>query len=179
MKLAKLTVLTVAVVCLAAASASAQNDPFGKTDTLTLAVQDMGNNSWMVTGYLWHDEDLAALDVPIKYTAGIAKLMVDSVSFEGGRMDYFAMKQHQVDTTGQTMHIGGFAYLGSDKPPLAPGNGEMFKIYFSTIGDKKAGVFAVDTTFYPPASTMQLVSKDAKSIIPALKIIAVKPEKKK
>jgi hypothetical protein len=174
MKVARLTVLSVAVLLLATTAAFGQMDPFGKTDTLTLTVHEVDNMSWMITGSLWNDEEIAALDVPIKYTAGVTKLLVDSVSYADGRMDYFAMKQHQVDTTGQAMHIGGFAYLGSDKPPLAPGNGQIFKIFISATGDKKGGVFAIDTTYYPPASTMQLVSKDAKSIVPALKILKAK-----
>jgi hypothetical protein len=164
-------------------TAFAQNDPIGKTDTVTLIVDSPAPGTWVISANIWNDEDLAAIDIPIKYTAGITKLIVDSISFAGTRMEYFAQKYNPIDTAGQMMHFGGFAYMGPDKPPLVPGSGELARVYISAVGDKKPGVFAVDTCTMAPNSTLMLVDKAAKIIIPALKIVdkkkADKEEKKK
>jgi hypothetical protein len=150
---------------------SAQQDPLGKTDTVTLAVEKLAPGKWVVSASVWNDEELAAIDIPIKYTAGMARLNVDSVSYAGTRMEFFAQKYSPVDTANQIMHFGGFAYMGPDKPPMAPGSGEVARVYISAIGDKKPDVFAVDTCFMEPNSTLMLVDKNAKIIVPALKII--------
>jgi hypothetical protein len=66
---------------------------------------------------------------------------------------------------------------------MAPGQGEVARVYISSTGDKKPGVFAVDTCFVPPHSTLMLVDQAAKTIIPSLKIInaeeMTEPEKEK
>lgn len=149
---------------------SAQNDPIGTIDTVSLFVENLGEGQWLVSAHVWNDENIAAIDIPIKYSAGMTKLIVDSVSFIGTRIENFAMKNYAVDTTNQIMHFGGFAYLSPDMPPMAPGSGEVARIYISVSGDEKAKAFAVDTTTYGTNSTLTLVDENAKSIIPALKI---------
>lgn len=163
---------------LTASLAMAQNDPVGITDTVTLKIETISENKWMVSAHVWNDEDLAALDIPIRYTAGVARVFVDSVSFENTRISYFAQKYSPVDTANQVMHFGGLAYMGTDRPPLAPGEGVVARIYFSTKGDKKPGPFTVDTTTAPPNSTLMLVDRNAKIIIPALIIENLSAKKK-
>lgn len=160
--------------------ATAQDDPLGKIDTVTLITEQTGAGNWLVTAQIWNDEELAAFDIPIKYTAGMAKLVVDSISMTGTRVDYFAQKYYQVDTTKQIMHIGGIAYMGADKPPLAPGSGDVGRIYISVMDDKNPGMFACDTSTFPPNNSLMLVDKNAKIIVPALKIKSKveEPEKK-
>lgn len=170
--------LLVLALCLTAATAMAQNDPIGKTDTVTLKIETLSENKWMVSVHVWNDEDLAALDIPIRFTAGVARVMVDSVSFKNTRISYFAQKYAPIDTANQIMHFGGIAYMGTDKPPLAPGEGVVARVYFSVAGDKKPGPFTVDTTTVPPNSTLMLVDRNAKIIVPALKIVNISAKKK-
>lgn len=162
--------LLMLTLFLAAVPALAQNDPIGKIDTVTLKIETLSENKWMVTAHLWNDEELAALDIPIRFTAGIARVLIDSISFKDTRISYFAQKYSPVDTLNQVAHFGGLAYLGPDKPPLAPGEGVVARIYFSVKGDTKAGLFTVDTTTVPPNSSLMLVDRNAKIIVPALKI---------
>jgi len=178
-----LTMFLVIGICIMAGVVSAQEDPIGKVDTVTLYVHTIADGKWMISAHIWNDEELAAIDIPIAFTAGVAKLMCDSVSYTGTRADYFAQKYSLVDTTSQMMHFGGFAYMGPDKPPLAPGDGEVARVYISTLPNQKVGPFAVDTTTVPPNSTLMLVDKNAAIIKPAFKIKTVealkeKPEKK-
>jgi len=157
---------------VAAGAVSAQNDPIGKIDTLTLVVEELSPGKWMISAQIWNDEELAAFDIPIKYTAGMAKLVVDSVSYKKTRMENFAQKLNPIDTAKQVMHFGGFAYMSPDKPPMAPGNGEVARIYISATGDKQPGTFAVDTATIAPNNTLMLVDKEAKIIVPAFRIIS-------
>jgi len=170
MSLKHFTMFVAAGLFIMAAMASAQNDPIGKVDTVTLYVSALSEGKWMISAHVWNDEELAAIDIPIKYTAGMAKLIVDSVSFVGTRCEGFEQKHSQVDTLGQKMHFGGFAYMSPNKPPLAVGKGEIGRVYISAYGDKKPGAFAVDTATVAPNSTLMLVDKNAKVIVPALKI---------
>jgi hypothetical protein len=165
------TTVLIAGLLLLTGAASAQQDPLGKTDTVTLAIEKLQPGKWVVIASVWNDEEIAAIDIPIKYTAGVARLNIDSVSYAGTRMEYFAQKYNPIDTANQIMHFGGFAYMGPDKPPMAPGSGEVARVYISVIGDKKPGVFAVDTCFMAPNSSLMLVDKNAKIIVPALKIL--------
>lgn len=170
----KITAFLFAGLLVLAGAASAQEDPIGKTDTVTLVVDSPEPGKWVISASIWNDEDLAAIDIPIKYTAGITRLKIDSISYAGTRMETFAQKYNPIDTANQTMHFGGFAYMGPDKPPLAPGSGEIARIYISAYGDKKPEVFAVDTCFMAPNSSLMLVDKNAKIIIPALRIVDMK-----
>jgi hypothetical protein len=170
------TTLLTAGCLLMVPAVWAQTDPIGKVDTVTLNVEALAAGKWMVSAHVWHDEPLAAIDIPIKYSAGMAKLFIDSVSFKGTRMENFAQKYSPVDTAGQVMHFGGLAYMGPDKPPLAPGSGEVARVYISAKGGKEPGAFAIDTTTAQPNSSLMLVDEKAKIIVPDLKIITVKKE---
>lgn len=170
------TIFLAIGLILTAGIVSAQSDPIGQVDTVTLYIENLSENKWKLTAHVFNDEELAALEIPLKFTAGIAKLFVDSVSFTGSRIDFFEMKNSRVDTTSQTMKFGGIAYISPNKPPLAAGNGEVGTVYFSVRDKRKPGPFAVDTTTFPPNSTLLLVDVNAKSIVPVLKIVEVKPE---
>ena len=173
-----ITAILIVGLCLMTAAVSAQTDPIGKVDTVSLFLENTGKGKWMISVHIWNDEELAAIDIPIKYTAGIAKLDVDSVSYAGARIESFTHKFNPSDSAAQTVRIGGLARLTPDKPLLAAGSGEIARIYISSRDKREPGVFAADSTTLPPNGTLMLVDKNAKSIIPALKIVTVKPEKK-
>ncbi len=172
------TAILVAGLCLTAAAVSAQTDPIGKVDTVSLFLENTGEGKWMISAHVWNDEELAAIDIPVEYTAGIAKLGVDSVSYAGARIEYFTHKFNPTDSAGQTVRIGGLARMNPNKPLLAPGSGEIARVYISSRDKREPGIFAADSTTLPPNGTLMLVDKNAKSIIPVLKIVTVKPEKK-
>lgn len=171
MKMKSLTLLLAVALILMAGAASAQDNPIGKADTVTLVIDQVAEAKWKITANVWNDEEIAAIDIPLKYSAGVIPLQIDSVSFADTRIDYFAQKYFQVDTTGQTMHLGGLAYMGSDKPPLAPGSGTVGYIFISPMSDKIPSTIAVDTCFFAPNNKLMLVDRDAKTIVPVVKII--------
>lgn len=173
-----LAVIFVLAATLALSAAGwAQNDPIGKTDTVTLVVETIQPGKWVITTHVWNDEELGGVDIPIKYTAGVATLRVDSVVYTGTRMETFAKTYNQVDTLNQRMHFGGFPYMAPNQPPMPAGNGEMARVYISVTGDKKPSAFAVDTTTMKPNNSLMLVDKNAKIIVPALKIVYADKQK--
>jgi len=158
-------------------SAWSQDDPVGEIDTVTIVVEPLSEGSWVVTAHVWNDEEIGGVGIPLKYTAGIAALNVDSISYDGTRMESFAKQYHLVDTAMQMVHFGGFPYMSPDQPPMPAGSGEMARIYISATGDKKPGSFAVDTVTMKPNNSLILVDKNAQSITPALKIIYIEKGK--
>jgi hypothetical protein len=170
-----LTVLLLTGFCIILTSAaSAQNDPFGKADTISLKVENIAERKWKVTAYIWNDEEIAAIYVPLKFTAGVARINIDSVSYKGTLIEDFAQLYNTVDTANQIVLLGGlpmgFDPVSAQNPPLGPGAGEIARIYVSAPGEKKLGPFAVDTATVAPNNQMMLVNKEAKTILPAFSI---------
>ena len=163
---------------LLSSSALAQSDVFGVADTVTLTVEELEAGKWMIVASLTNDEELAAIDIPVKYTAGIAKVKLDSMTYAKGRIDFFSNKFENKDTTSQIVRFGGLAYLAPNKPPLKPGKGEIGRAYVSVYGDRKPGPFGVDSITVPPNATLMLVHKNATQIIPYLNIAMSKASEK-
>lgn len=178
MTIKRLTISIAIIIYAMSAIVAAQDDPVNETDTVTIYWKALGERQWLLSAHLWNDEDIAALDIPIQFTAGVAPLVMDSISYENTRMEGFAQKYNPVDAKKQEMHFGGMAYMGPVRKPLKPGNGEIARIYISVRGDKKPGPFAVDTTTIAPNSTLMLVDINAAIIIPAFKIVHLDEKKK-
>jgi hypothetical protein len=170
-------VLLLAGMCLLFGSSWSQNDPVGKIDTVTIVVEPLDEDSWVITTHVWNDEELGGFGIPLKYTAGVAALNVDSVSYEGTKTKEYFELFYQVDTANQMIHFGGVTRMAAGPPPMPAGGGTMGRIFVSALGDKKPGPFAVDTVTMKPNNKLMLVDKNAKSIWPALKIVY--PEKGK
>ncbi len=168
----KRVLLLISLLCaISIGSAVAQEDPLGKIDTVTFYHEKIDDGKWLVSAHVWNDEYLAAISISMKFTAGVSKIKVDSVSYTGTRTEYFAQKYNPVDEENQTVLIGGLAYMGADKPPMSPGEGEVARVYLSAVDPKKADVLAVDTIYKEPNGTLMLVDKDAKTIRPAFKVV--------
>jgi len=148
----------------------AQSDVFDAVDTVTLAVEELEKGKWVIIVSLMNDEELAAIDIPVRYTAGIAKVKLDSMTYSKGRIDFFAYKFETKDSLNQVVRFGGLAYLNPKNPPLEPGSGEIGRAYVSVHGDREPGPFGVDTITVPPNASLMLVHKNARNIIPHLKI---------
>ncbi len=164
-------------VVFMAGNVLAQSDPMGAADTVTLVITELEKGRWMIAAHVFNDEELAAIDIPLKYTAGIAKVKLDSMTYDQGRIGFFAYKFDQKDSLSQTVRFGGLAYLNPNNPALEAGSGEVGRAYLSVQGGKEPGPFAADTITLPPNAVLMLVDKGATSIIPVLKISTIKPEK--
>ncbi len=179
------------LVCVVGFSISsfAQKDTFGKPDTCRVIVsQDEKNNKAMVSVSVFNDEELAAMTIPFRFGSGTSPIRCDSVKFRGTRTEEFDMKTQLVDTTRQTVLIGLVADMSGSKSPLAKGNGEVARIYFTLSKNAKFQDVMIDTSWVKPFNVLKFVTPDVKSVYPVFDNsrglikggipITAKPEKK-
>jgi hypothetical protein len=148
-------------------SSFAQKDTFGKPDTCRVIVtQDGKNGKAMASISVFNDEDLAAMTIPFRFGSGTSPIHCDSVRFRRTRCDEFDMKTQLIDTTRQTVLIGLVADMSGTKPPLAKGDGEVARIYFTLSKNAKFQDVLVDTTWVKPFNVLKFVTPDVKSVFP-------------
>jgi len=115
----------------------------------------------VVPVYLHNKNELAAFSIPLKYNPDV--LSCDSVSFEGTRVDYINVLQYDIDnTTGQVL----FGMVVFFEANLAPGDGEVAKLYMSVNSEASDQVAVIDTAFYPPAGEFLLFDPASLAIKP-------------
>lgn len=160
-------VLVLAGVVGFSISSLAQRDTFGKPDTCRVIVtQDQKTNKAMASVSVFNDEELAAMTIPFRFGSGTSPIRCDSVKFRGTRTEEFDMKTQLVDTTRQTVLIGLVADMSGTKPPLAKGNGEVARIYFTLSKNAKFKDVLMDTTWVKPFNVLKFVTPDVKSVFP-------------
>jgi len=169
--------MLIALMIIISGTAVAQQDGNGKIDTVTLVSEQISDNQWMVSVYLFNDEDIAALDIPLKYSAGVAKITLDSISYAGSRIEHFQQKYKPVENDMQTLRFGGLE-IGPKAKPLKAGDGLIGKGYLTVEKGRNVDMITVDTATAKPAATMMLSDVNAYTIIPALKIKNTKGEAK-
>ncbi len=170
--------MAMAILMLFAANLLAQNDKFGKVDTLYVEPYDIDGKNWGVNVFLVNDEDLIALQIPLTFSAGKNnRVVADSTVFKGGIVENFRFKLARVDTATQCVTIGLINDLGGPIPPVPPGRGRLATIFISSLDDKKITSLSVDTTTTPPSNDLQLVHPPTEGIVPVF--VVSEPGKKK
>jgi len=170
--------MVMAILLLFSASLLAQNDKFGKVDTLYVEPYNIDGNNWGVNVLLVNDEDLIALQIPLTFTADKKnRVVVDSTVFKGGRVEDFRFKLARVDTATQCVTIGLINDLGGPIPPIPPGKGRLATIFISSLDNKEIKSLVVDTTTTPPSNDLQLVHPPTEGVVPAF--VVLEPGKKK
>jgi len=169
--------MAMAILLLFAANLLAQNDKFGKVDTLYIEPYDIDGKNWGVNVFLVNDEDLIALQIPLTFSAGKKnRIVADSTIFKGGIVEDFRFKLARVDTATQCVTIGLINDLGGPIPPVPPGRGRLATIFISSLDDIPIKSLSVDTTTTPPSNDLQLVHPPTEGVVPAFVVKA--PEKK-
>ncbi len=152
---------------LFSSSCFAQKDTFGKPDTCRVVVfQDEKGNKAMVSVTVYNDEELAAMTIPLLFGNGSSPIRCDSVKFRRTRTEEFDMKTQLIDTVRQTVLIGLVADMSGNKSPLAKGDGEVARIYFTLSKNAKFQDVVIDTTWVKPFNVMKFVTPDVKSVFP-------------
>jgi len=142
-------------------------DEYGDLDTVTIEILPSGGDQWQAVVSLTNDESVAAITLPLICTPGFSSYRLDSASYTDLRTAYFALKTFFPDTTRSTILIGLISDLGAGLPPLEPGSGPIARLFFTAM-DGATGSLGVDTTFIRPHNVLQLVTPDARAILPAL-----------
>lgn len=85
--------------------------------------------------------ELAALDIPLKYSEGA---VLDRVEFTD-RVETFEFKYASIDNENHTVVIGLISMVTGDRPDLAVGSGAVANLVFkTTLGDDEIQIEAVE-----------------------------------
>jgi hypothetical protein len=171
---AKILILTA--VLILPLSAFAQVDSLGKTDTLYADIAKLNDANWTVTLSLVNDEPLIGLSLPFRITAGLNRVVVDSVFYGGVSVkndkehniiftgatsrgiDKFAYKNIRVDTAIQCATIGLIANLGPTENQLQAGSGPIATLFISSLEDKPIEKLSIDTTTTHPNNSLMVIA---------------------
>ncbi len=171
MNLRKSLLPTVTVLLfLAASSLVAQDDKYGKVDTIFAEPYQIDTGTWAVNISIFNDEEIMALSIPLNFSAGKTKVVADSTVFKGGLVEDFRVKQARVDTSTQCLTIGLINDVGVSVPPIPPGQGRIATIFVSALDGGNLDMLKVDTTTTPPGNNLQLVKPPSNGILPAFVI---------
>ncbi len=140
------------------AISSAQVDHFGVVDTIYADVARIDDANWSVTVLYSNDEAILGLSVPFKLSAGAVKIVADSASYVGGRVEHFAYKSFRPDTVIQCVTLGMIANLGPSKNILAAGRGRLATIFVSSVDGEPIEKLMVDTTTTSPNNSLMVVA---------------------
>ena len=175
----KLLLLGFALVLLLSANVMAQDDKFGAVDTIYVESYPIDAKNYAVNVSLFNDEEIMALSIPLKFTAGKTRLLADSVVYTGSLVESFRVKQARVDTTAQCLTIGLINDVGVSVPPIPPGKGRIVTIFVSSPDGAEITDFKVDSTTTYPGNKLQLVHPPSTGIDPAFVNKYVDAPKKK
>lgn len=166
MSLAKPMILAVIMLLVISAGLMAQNDQFGKMDTVYAEPYQIDAKNWAVNVSMFNDEEIIAISIPLVFNAGKTAIVADSTVFKGGVAESFRVKHARVDTATQCVTIGLIADVGVSVPPIPPGKGRVATIFLSALDKSDFKLMSVDTTTTPPGNDLQLVKPPTEGIVP-------------
>lgn len=138
------------------AASSADAEQLSAADTVMVTVRPgVGKNQLQLDVFVVNSDSVAGLPMPFRVVAEGAKLSFDSVSYEGGRTEYFQLKTQNADTTNQTVLLGLIADLSGSKPPLAPGRGKALSIFYTADRPINPEQLKVGPVILPPANKLE------------------------
>lgn len=130
------TLFIIAVVLLVPSLVFAGSQKFG----VAKAVHG-GENTVVVPLEITNDIELAALDIPLRFSHGVTLKEVD---FSDTRVSYFDMKIARIRNDERTVVLGLLPQFAStNKPALAPGNGVIARLVFE-INDPTVDAITVE-----------------------------------
>lgn len=163
-------------------------DPLGERDSLFVDITRLGDRNWSVDISYFSDTKLFALSIPLKFTAGLEKVLIDSTIFTGGKAEHFKEKMTRADTSIQCLTIGLIAAYDPYAKTLDTGTGRLATVFLHTEGESPAPPLKVDTTTTAPSNSLMYVKNSLPpenvqvKIYPAFKVTsneaAEKPKKK-
>ncbi|MEW5922415.1 MAG: hypothetical protein AB1746_00355 [Candidatus Zixiibacteriota bacterium] len=166
MSLAKPMILAAIMLLVISASLMAQDDQYGKIDTVYAEPYQIDAKNWAVNVSMFNDEEILAISIPLVFNAGKTAIVVDSTIFKGGVAETFRVKHARVDTATQCVTIGLIADVGVSVPPIPPGRGRVATIFLSALDKSDFKLMSVDTTTTPPGNNLQLVKPPTEGIVP-------------
>jgi len=155
--------------------AGAPKDKFGNADKITVEIaRQTSAGGWALGVFLDNDEELAAITVPLSFGERVGQFALDSVVFSNTRTQYFGLRTTNSYDTLNRVLIGLLYTLGGDELPLEPGSGPVAWVYLTARNAAGTQPPHIDSTFFPPFNTLELVTPSAEPIKPIFetKIVA-------
>ncbi len=156
------TILT-AILIILAMSALAQ-DP-GQPDTLRIdSIQvDPGQQAVLDVSF-YNDEELNGIQVPLGWDS--PDITLDSVSFQGSRVDYIANLLTNIDNGEQKVLTVVILIL---EPSITPGDGLYARFYFDVPAGTPDQVVHVDSLSYTSIDNLLFIIDPVDNFVPIVK----------
>jgi len=171
-------ILAVIMLLVFSAGLMAQDDKYGKIDTVFAEPYQIDAKNWAVNVSMFNDEEIIAISIPLTFKAGKTAIVADSTIFKGGVAESFRVKHARIDTATQCVTIGLIADVGVSVPPIPPGKGRVATIFLSALDKSDFKLTMVDTVTTPPGNNLQLVKPPTEGIVPAFIVKKEAKEKK-
>jgi len=137
---------------------SARDDPFGIPDTLTIgSIEAEPNSSLSIPVFLFNDEQLMGMTIPLKLTGNITDITCDSIIFNPNRTENLDFVNALIDNDNKSFLLGIIPSLDSSQIHFEPDTGLLCEI-FITIGDVwDSEIETLTTAQLPPFNTLKFV----------------------
>lgn len=180
-------IVTLVAVLAIAGSAAAQTGEkaaekvASPNDTLLINVSPAGGtNQFQLDISLVNANALAGMVVPLEVKAtGGATMKYDSVTYAGGRVEYFQLKSdHVPEDNKSTLLLGLIADLSGTKPPLPAGSGMVATVFYTADKPMTADQVKIRAVRIPPANELDYTTPELQSVTPTFVVKAGKAPKK-
>lgn len=158
MKSYRYLILGLLLLLMAPVLGHTQTDYFGKIDTVFADIEKIDDLNWSVTISYSNDQPVEGLSIPLRIAAGENRVVGDSASYTGGRVEHFAYKGFRADTAIQCVTMGMVANLGPTRHKLDPGSGRLVTFFVSSLDNKPIEKLHVDTTTTHPDNSLMTVA---------------------
>ena len=126
-------------------------DP-GIPDTVRVETKVVpATDSFTVDVFLYNDEELGGMSIPLTWTS--SDFVLDTVLFDGSRIDYIGTKPIAINNASQQVLVGAIVFF---EAYIQPGSGLLFTMHFRAKPGISDQVFNIDTLFYDPGGTFAL-----------------------
>ena len=106
-------------------------------------------------------QTITAFSIPLAFDPDV--LTCDSISYAGTRIDYINITMDTINNiTGNVL----FGMVVLTEANLAPGDGEVARLYMTVNVNAPEQVTIIDTAFFPPAGDLALIDPAAQTIVP-------------
>ena len=132
-----------------------------------------GDNIVVVPLTITNDVELAALDIPLKFSEGVTLKEVD---FKETRVEYFDLKVARIDNENRTVVIGLLPQFSAEaKPDLQAGEGAVANLVFEVNDPSVSRIDIESVEMANPTHSLVFVTHQASATNPS-GIQLIKPE---
>jgi len=138
----------------------------GEVNTLVAKQAQVTDGKFILPLELKNIEPMAALDLPLQYSAGVT---LESVSFDGTRSADFDFKYASIDNDNRLVILGLIPMVYGQNKDLEPGNGVIANLIFTVNNPEIKTIELTPTTIAEPNHSPMFIYTDANNEIQSMK----------